>query len=604
MKMTQGSLTDSRADVDRARPTGTVAADGRHALPGFDAVARLAATTLGTPLVTLLLTDGSAFWYTPPGNHDPIRLDGALLAACRQAARRGVAEVVHDARDDARFLPADADPAHAVIGFFACEPVFALNGQLLGALFAVDRRPHAPLQAGERSALRDAASLAGAGAALRHYLDRTDPATGLPHRNAFFADLHASLPGADDSAWLLAVEVAPVARFHAFVRAMGHAYADALMHAVAARVQAWTTPEMRLYQVGTARLALLPEHPRDELPPARLDELVARLRQPIDCLGVPLTLQPGVGLLQVEARELRGGDPLRRVMSAAHAALDSVRGWAVYDRTLDERQRQEFFLVTELAAALVERAELELHYQPRVQLASGRCVALEALARWRHPTLGAVPPGVFVPLAEQAGLIRSLTDWVFDHGLAQLAAWLRDGLDVKLSLNVSSADLDATLETRLDAAARRHAVPLARLELEFTESTAMLHNDATRRHLAALREAGVGIAIDDFGIGYSNLDALRRMPASCVKIDKSLVCGLDASRHDAAVVRSMVALAHELGFRVVMEGVETARVLEAVRDMACDEVQGFHIAHPLPAADVAGWLHRHAAAAPADRPRD
>jgi len=596
MDTPQGSLAGSRP--------GAGVADDPHALPGFDAVARLAATTLDTPLVALLLADGSAFWYTPPGTSDPIRLDGALLAACRQAMRRGLAEVVPDARDDPRLLSAGAEPAHAAVGFFACEPVFALDGQLLGALFAADRHPHPPPHTGELGALRDAAALAGTGVALRHYLERTDPATGLPHRNAFFADLHAQLPGERDSAWLVAIEVAPVARFHAFIRAMGHAYADALMRAVAARVHDWAGPGMQLYQVGASRLAVLVAGPRGELPSARLDALVARLREPIDCLGVPLTLQPGVGLLRVEARELRGGDPLRRVMSASHAAQDSVPGWAVYDHAQDERQRQEFFLVTELAAALSERTELELHYQPRVQLASGRCVALEALARWRHPTLGAVPPGVFVPLAEQAGLMRSLTDWVLDHGLAQLAAWLRNGLDVKLSLNVSSADLDATLEARLGAAARRHAVPLARLELEFTEGTAIHHSDATRCHLAALRAAGVGIAIDDFGIGYSNLDALRQMPASCLKIDQSLVRGLDTSRHDAAIVRSMVALGRELGFRVVMEGVETAGVLAAVRDMACDEVQGFHIAHPLPAAEVAGWLHRHAAAAPADRPRD
>lgn len=594
MEMTQGSLADSRP---------IVAADEPHALPGFDAVARLAANALAVPLVALLLVDGSAFWYTPPGHADSLRLDGALLAACRQAARRGVAEAVPDARNDTRFLPAGTDPAHAAIGFFACEPVFALNGQLLGALFAADRHPRLSLSAGERAALRDAAALAGAGVALRNYLDRTDPATGLPHRNAFFADLRAQLPGDDDTAWLVAIEAAPVARFHAFVRAMGHVYADALMRAVAARVQAWTSPGMQLYQVGTSRLAVLLSDPRDEPPPARLDALVTRLREPIDCLGVPLTLQPGVGLLRVEAGELRGGDPLRRVMSASHAAQDSVPGWARYDHAQDERQRQEFLLVTELAAALSERTELELHYQPRVELANGRCVALEALARWRHPTLGAVPPGVFVPLAEQAGLMRALTDWVLDHGLAQLAAWLHAGLDVQLSLNVSSADLDATLQTRLATAAQRHAVPLTRLELEFTESTTMRHSDATRRHLAALREAGVGIAIDDFGIGYSNLDALRQMPASCLKIDQSLVRGLDASRHDAAVVRSMVVLAHELGFRVVMEGVETGRVLAAVRDMDCDEVQGFHIARPLPAADVADWL-RSNRSAPLPRPAD
>jgi EAL domain-containing protein (putative c-di-GMP-specific phosphodiesterase class I) len=222
-------------------------------------------------------------------------------------------------------------------------------------------------------------------------------------------------------------------------------------------------------------------------------------------------------------------------------------------------------------------------------------MALEALARWRHPTLGAVSPATFVPLAEQAGLMRALTDWLFDHGLAQLAAWLRDGLDVRLSLNVSSVDLDAMLEARLATAAQRHGVPLNRLELEFTESTAIHHNELTRDVLVALRHAGVGIAIDDFGIGYSNLDALRRMPATCLKIDQSLVRGLDTRQHDAAIVRAMAALGHDLGFRVVMEGVETASVLAAVRDMGCDEVQGHHIAMPLPAAEVAGWLRAHAA---------
>jgi len=593
MGISQGLLPSGQPAVGYA-PAAAGAAE-HHALPGFEAVARLTSGALDVPLVALLLTDGSAFWYTPPGQPDALPLDGALLAACRDAMRHGIAEVAPDARTDARFLLAGADPAHPEIGFFACEPVFGLGGQLLGALFAVDRRPRPALRASAHAALHDAASLAGTGAALRSYLDRTDAATGLPHRNAFFADLHTHLPGDTDTAWIVAIEAAPTARFTAFVRAMGHVYADALIRAMAERTQAWMSPDMQLYQVGISRLAVLLAGLHDALPPARLDALVATLRTPIDCLGVPLTLQPGVGLLKVEAHELRGGDPLRRVMSASHIAQGSVRGWAVYDRAQDERQRQEFFLVTELAAALAERTELELHYQPRVDLASGRCMALEALARWRHPTLGTVSPGVFVPLAEQAGLMRSLTDWVLDHGLTQLAEWLRDGLDLRLSLNVSGVDLDATLEQRLTAAVQRHGVPLTRLELEFTESAAIHHNELTRDVLDTLRRAGVGIAIDDFGIGYSNLDALRRMPATSLKIDQSLVRGLDTRQHDAGIVRSVAALGHDLGFRVVMEGVETERVMAAVRDMSCDEVQGHYIAHPMPGAAVAGWLREYAA---------
>ncbi|MBD8871280.1 sensor domain-containing phosphodiesterase [Rhodanobacter sp. DHB23] len=593
MEISRGLPSVGQTDADHAPPGG--AAAEQHALPGFEAVARLATHALGVPLVALLLGDGSTFWYTPPGQSGTLALDDTLLAACRRIAHHGVAEIVADAREDARFLAPGTDPAHATVGFFACEPVFGLDGQRLGVLFVVDRRPRLALANGEQAALRDAAALAGTGAALRSYLNRIDPSTRLPHRYAFFADLAAQLAHGVGTAWLTAIEIAPVARFNAFVRAMGHTYADALVRATAERVQAWTTPGMQLYMVAPTRLAVLLPGAHGAPSPARLDALVAALREPVDCLGITLSLQPGVGLLEVEAHELRGGDPLRRVMNASWIAMGTPSGWTVYNRSDDERQRQEFFLVTELAAALSDGTELELHYQPRVALENNRCVALEALARWRHPTLGPVSPGTFVPLAEQAGLIRGLTDWVFDHGLAQLAAWQREGLDVRLSLNVSSIDLDATLESRLAAAARRHGVPLNRLELEFTEGTAIYHNELTRNALVALREAGVGIAIDDFGIGYSNLDALRRMPASSLKIDQSLVRGLGNRRHDAAIVRAMVALGHELGFRVVMEGVETASVLAAVRDMECDEVQGYHIAMPMPAAEVAGWLRGQAA---------
>lgn len=559
------------------------------ALPGFDAVARLTAGALNVPLVALLLTDGSAFWYAPPASTGALPLEDArLLAACRQSVRRGRPETVLDAREDPRFLPPGGDPAHANVALYVCEPVFGLDGQQLGALFAIGRVPRVALRDSEHAALRDAAALAATGAALRGYLNRIEPATRLPHRGAFFADLHARLPHTDDTAWLVAIEVSPVIRYLAFVRAMGYAYADALVRAVAERVQQWMTADMQLYRVAPTRLAVLRTGAEPEA--AALDALVATLREPIDCLGVPLTLQPGVGLLEIEAGELRGGDPLRRVMSASIQALGSMRGWTRYDHTADERQRQEFFLVTELAAALTDGAELELHYQPQVDLASGRCTGLEALARWHHPTLGTVPPDVFVPLAEQSGLMRTLTDWVFDRGCAQMAAWQREGLDLRIALNVASVDLDATLEPRLRAAAHRHGIALDHLELEFTESTAIHHDTVTREVLGTLRQAGVGIAIDDFGIGYSNLDGLRRMPATTLKIDQSLVRGLDTRPHDAAIVRTIAALGHELGFRVVMEGVDNAAVYALVRGIGCDVVQGFHLARPLPAAAVPYWV--------------
>ncbi|MGC1549594.1 MAG: sensor domain-containing phosphodiesterase [Rhodanobacter sp.] len=587
----------SGSTLDDHRPTS--AADGaesadRFAVPGFDSVARLAARSLNVPLVALVLHDGSAYWYTTDAGN-PAHTFETPAPVYLQAARRSTTEVVLDTQDDERFRHAmfAAESSPSPIRFFASEPVFSLTDQQIGALCVMDRIPRTELGERERSALRDAASLAGTGIVLRSYLGRTDPVTQLPHRNAFFEDLRAHMHGGADNAWLTAIEVAPVERFNAFVRAMGHAYADELMRAVAARVQTWLAPNMRLYQVGVTRLAVLLTDAHGHIDADRLDELVACLRRPFDCLGIPLTLQPGVGLLRVGANELRGGDPLRLVMSASHAAQGSARGWVVYEREQDERHRQEFFLVTELAAALTERAELDLYYQPRVDLDTGRCVALEALTRWHHPTLGQILPGEFITLAERAGLMRALTEWVLDHGVAQLAAWQRSGLDIRLSLNVSSADFGADLVTRLESATARHGVDPRMLELEFTESTLMQHSDATRRYLAAIRELGTGIAIDDFGTGYSNLASLRQMPATSLKIDQSFVRSIDASRHDAAIVRSVADLARDLGFRVVVEGVETARIYDAVLDMACDEVQGFHVARPLPAIAVADWLHTH-----------
>ena len=592
---------DSEADTPSGAPAGTEFGsfdeDG-FAVPGFDAVARLAAHSLHVPLVSLVLASGNAYWFSADAHspHSPHALHPLYL----EATRRDGTQVVPDTEADPRFggTPLLTDVHLARMRFFASEPVYTLSGQHVGALCVMDYAPRDGLNESEQADLRDAASLAGTGLVLGDYLGRTDPVTQLPHRSAFFEDLRARQRGGAHRAWLIAIDVAPVSRFNAFVRAMGHTYADELVRDVAARIQVWMPEHTHLYQVGAMRFAaVLPDSPA-VVDATQMDELVHRLRQPFDCLGIPLTIQPGVGLLNLDVRELDGGDPLRLVMSASHAAQHSVRGWSIYERAHDELHRQEFFLVTELAAALNEATgsaatELDLHYQPRMDLVSGRCIAVEALARWHHPTLGTIPPSRFIPLAEQAGLMTTLTGWVLEHAVAQLGAWLRAGLALTLSINVSSSDLDAELVERLRATAGRHGVPLRALELEFTESTLLEHSDATRQHLAALRALGVGIAIDDFGTGYSNLASLRQMPATSLKIDQSFVRAMEQSRHDGAIVRAMVELARELGFRVVVEGVETAAIFDAVRGMACDEIQGFHIARPMPAADLPGWLARH-----------
>lgn len=568
---------------------GNTSAEG-FAVPGFDAVVRLASHSLGVPLVSLVLSSGETYWYTS-GGAAPIHSPQALHPFYNEAARHQAGQLILDTRLDERF--GDTDLGFATtsepIRFFASEPVFTLTGQHIGALCVMDVRPRADLSESERAALRDAAALAGAGVVLRSYLGRTDPVTQLPHRNAFFEDMRAHMREVPH-AWVIAIDVAPAQRFNAFIRAMGHTYADELIRLVAQRTRTWMPADVHLYQVGVTRFAALLPDRNILIDPTRLDDLVTLLRRPFDCLGIPLTIQPGVGLLKIQASELRGGDPLRRVMSASHAAQSSARGWAVYDHAQDEQQRQEFFLVTELAAALADHTELDLHYQPRVDLDSGRCVGVEALARWKHPTLGLIPPTHFIGLAERAGLMHSLTQWVLDRSLAQLAVWRSQGHQIHLSINVSNTDLSTGLIDRLRQSAERHSVDLTTLELEFTESTLMEHSITTRRYLGAIRQLGAGIAIDDFGTGYSNLAALRQMPATSLKIDQSFVRGMTTSRHDEAIVRSVAELARSMDFRVVVEGVETEHIYDSVLGMACDEAQGFHVAYPMPADEVSVWL--------------
>ncbi len=582
-------------EADRPSPGAGGPTVPALAVPGFDAVARMVVRSLDVSLVSLILNGGTAYWFAADAAdaHAPHLLNPIYL----DAARSGASQVVLDVRADRLFgsTPPLDDETPPSVRFFASEPVFTLDGQLIGALCVMGRDARAELDEAGRTALRDAAALAGAGVVLRSYIGRTDPVTGLPHRNAFFEDLRARQHNGDRLAALVAIELAPVERFNAFVRAMGHAYAEELVRVVADRVGRWMPPDTHLYQVGVTRFAAVLPGTSGRISSERLDELVARLRQPFDCLGIPLTIQPGVGLLDMDIRELDGGDPLRLVMSASHAAQRSVRGWARYERSQDDEHRREFFLVTELAAALSEGTELHLHYQPRVSLVTGRCLAVEALARWNHPTLGTIPPGLFIGLAERSGLMRSLTEWVLDQSIAQLSRWRARGHDIGLSINVSNADFGADLVTRLETAAVRHGVDPRGLELEFTESTLMHHSDATRRHLEAIRALGAGIAIDDFGTGYSNLTSLRQMPATSLKIDQSFVRSIHANQHDAAIVRSVADLAHDLGFAVVVEGVETRMVFDAVRDMACDEVQGYYISRPIPAAGVDDWLRQHLA---------
>ncbi|CAN5206378.1 hypothetical protein BH09ACT5_BH09ACT5_09410 [soil metagenome] len=244
--------------------------------------------------------------------------------------------------------------------------------------------------------------------------------------------------------------------------------------------------------------------------------------------------------------------------------------------------------MTDLIGA-VERGEIVAHYQPQVDLATNRIVAAEALARWRHPELGVISPGVFIPIAEETAVIHSLGRFMIEQVLQAVAEWKSRGIDLEVSVNVSANQL-TTLEffDRLDADLAALDLEPGAVTIEITESYPILDTPSIALRLDGLRSRGLGISIDDYGVGYSSLQQLDRMPATELKIDQSLV--QDESAQSLALMAAVVELAHWRGLRVVAEGVETAEQLQRMRDLNCDRAQGFLLGRPMPKDELEQFI--------------
>jgi len=242
----------------------------------------------------------------------------------------------------------------------------------------------------------------------------------------------------------------------------------------------------------------------------------------------------------------------------------------------------------------VERNELVLHYQPKVELTSGRIIGMEALLRWQHPTKGMIPPGKFIPVAEASSLITEIGTWVINEACANNKAWQDANLrSVPIAVNISARQLhDKDLVETIRTALQKTKLRPELLEIELTESAVMMHPDDAINTMARLRGMDVRIALDDFGTGYSSLSYLKRLPVTGLKIDQSFVRDLAFDPDDAAIVRAIVAVAHELMLEVTAEGVETAEQAEFLKTHGCTEAQGYYFARPVPAAEMRALLER------------
>jgi diguanylate cyclase (GGDEF)-like protein len=330
------------------------------------------------------------------------------------------------------------------------------------------------------------------------------------------------------------------------------------------------------------------------------EQLIGSLRAGFSLLAVSLDLHVNAGMCCAPDHDNTAEGLLRHVHTALEDAGEARGRIAVYRPGREEDLRRRLALAGDLGRG-IEQNELNLVYQPKVDLANGRVRSLEALARWTHPQLGPVSPGEFVPIAEQTGGARRLTSWALGAAIAQMAAWHRDGLDIDVAVNLSAPDLlDSQLGDEILETLGKHGVPPTRLILEITEGAVIRDPALAVRNMQLLRIAGVRFSLDDFGTGYSSLSQLSRLPLDELKIDRSFIIRAHERRDDVSIIMSTIELAHNMGLKVVAEGVETQEAWNLLKRLGCDLAQGYLVSRPLSVPDIVTFLKQAEHAQPAE----
>ena len=417
-----------------------------------------------------------------------------------------------------------------------------------------------------------------------------DELTGLPNRVLFRREIDTSLERAAADGGAVSVLLLDLNRFKDVNDTLGHGCGDEVLQAVALRLGE-LEGDVVLARLGGDEFGILVRGGSHAAADAG-ERASAALKEPIEVAGIPIALGASIGA----ATYPRDGEDsealLRGADVALYAAKDGRLGMALYDRPSDPNDPARLALGAELGRALAGD-ELVLFHQPKIEIATGRVVGVEALVRWRHPVRGLLGPDTFVPFAERTGLIRPLSRHVLRQALAQCRTWREIGLDLRVAVNVTMHDLvDAELPDEISTFLDDEGLDATALELEITESSLMADPFRVRNVLSRIADLGVRIAIDDFGTGYSSLAYLKRLPVDELKIDRSFVKTMTTDASDETIVRSTVDLARNLGLTVVAEGVESSEALEKLRELGCDLAQGYYTGRPMPAEDLTPMLLR------------
>ena len=576
--------------------------------PMFDNLTRLAAQVCNAPIAVLLFFDAARQWNksTFGWNIGELPLSDSLAT---HALYRDDLITVSDLRDSEAFAANPSVVGNPFLRAYAGAPLLLHDGLAIGALCVMDtqvraftdeqssalgllarqamalleQRRHIALLSGEVSVRSNAEEDARRQA-------RRDVLTGLPNRTLFLERVETALQNAravrsqkgDTAHGGVAMLFVDLDRFKRINDTLGHAAGDIMLREVAARFTGALRPEDTLARIGGDEFTVL----IPDLPTANYAAIVSQMLQrtlvrPVSLQNQEFTVGASIGI----ATSPRDGDDAATLLKHADIAMYQAKakgGYQSYEPMMNADSYQRLIEEAELRRA-IEREELSLQYQPMIEMATGTVVAVEALCRWRHPERGTVPPAHFIQVAEQAGMIVELGEWVLRRACIDAATWRGKGFDgLRVSVNLSARHIvhGTVLQTVTDLLTE-FDLPGTIFDIEITETALCTTGDTTPQTLQGLRNLGVRLSVDDFGTGYSSLAYLRRFPVDILKIDRAFIAGLDKNTPDEALVRASVEMAHALDLLVVAEGVETEAQRDCLQALGCDVAQGFLFSRPV-----------------------
>lgn len=583
-------LQNAAAQLERERlfflrSTGLLDSTASEA---FDRITRLAARLFGVPICLVSLVDENRQWFKSCVGID-VRETARDTSFCTHTVEAAQALIVEDAQKDARFFDNPHVTGYPGIRFYAGVPLMLPSGHALGSLCIIDSEPRT-FGADDLQRLQDLGALVMAQIELHQLAGRVNEVTRLPNRGQMVADLAEACeaePGGPRALMLL--DVMSNAQLQAAVRAVGIAPLEAALRTIATKLVELAPADAALYHVGETRFAIVMQGAEQEDVSDLAAGLMLRMREPFQAGAITVQLELQAGLVQFELVPQACTDVLRRATSALFQSDAEQRPMVWYCADYDTPHRRAYGLLRSIPAGLVA-GEFRLVFQPKMNLHTGRFSGVEALARWRHPKHGDVPPSEFVPLMERTTLIHEFTEWILHRALEQLSAWRAQGIELTMAVNVSSRNLEHPLFLQaLRNACALYQVHPQNLHIECTEN-AVMTGTRTAATLEAVRAMGIGISLDDFGVGYSNLACLHSLPVQLLKLDQSLIKPIATDERALKLVRSLIHMGHTLGYRLLAEGVETREVLDILKREGCDAVQGYYLSRPLEAEHAADFL--------------